>query len=276
MSRKMQLQEIQSALLNVMVEFDKFCRDNNLQYYLIGGSLLGAVRHKGFIPWDDDMDVGMIRSEYERFLELASSKKLSYELKNYRCNNRCDYVITRLYIDGTFIDNPIIRDTKLDKRLYFDIFPLDFIPEDAFVAQQHEKRVLKKKKLLSYVDFREYGNGPIARIGKKVLSLTLSPFRQAILHSLEDEMTKVRKSSRICSLASQYSYQKQNFPYDVYGAPKEYEFCGYRFYGPSKSDAYLTQLYGGDYMDLPPVEKRRKGWDIYEDEGVYKKHSQND
>ena len=84
---------------------------------------------------------------------------------------------------------------------------------------------------------------------------------------------RVNKSNRICSLASQYSYKKQNFPYDVYGVPLEYEFCGHKFYGPSKADIYLKQLYGSDYMELPPLEKRRKGWDIYEVECIQEGNS---
>lgn len=266
MKRKLNTKEVQKLLLNVMIEFDQYCREHNLRYYLIGGSLLGAVRHKGFIPWDDDMDVGMLRPDYMSFLDYASSKPLSYELKNYRNSKLCDYVITRLYINGTEIDNPIIRHTKLEKRLYFDIFPLDYIPDNVEDEKKQEKRILKKKKLLSYVDYRDYHNGIVARLTKRLLSLLLSRFRNQIILSLETEMMRTKESSRVCSLASQYSYQKQNFSYKIYGDPIEYEFCGYMFLGPSDADSYLSQLYGKDYMDIPPVEKRRKGWDIYQNE----------
>ena len=170
MIRKLNLEEIQRALLDVMIIFDSYCRAHSLKYYLIGGSLLGAVRHKGFIPWDDDMDVGMERKEYERFLEFAKKEPLSCELKNYRCDNHCDYVITRLYIDKTRIDNPIITHTLLDKRLYFDIFPLDYIPDSPDDVAMHSKSVMKKKKLLSYVDLRNYNNNLLILCVKKMLS----------------------------------------------------------------------------------------------------------
>ena len=127
-----------------------------------------------------------------------------------------------------------------------------------------EKRILKRKKLLSYVDFRDYQNGIFVRLIKRLLSSFLAQFRNKIIQSLETAMMQTKVSGRVCSLASQYSYQKQNFPYGIYGDPVEYEFCGYKFFGPADAKSYLTQLYGKDYMEIPPVEKRRKGWDIYE------------
>lgn len=70
--RKLDINEVHQLLLEVMVEFHNFCEAHNIKYYMIGGTLLGAVRHKGFIPWDDDMDVGMLREDYEKFLAVAN------------------------------------------------------------------------------------------------------------------------------------------------------------------------------------------------------------
>ena len=263
MNRLLSTEEVQNKLLNVMIEFDKFCRNKNLRYYLIGGSLLGAVRHGGFIPWDDDMDVGMLRDDYERFLTLLNDFSIQCDIRNFRNCKYCDYVITRIYINNTLIDNEFVADTKLDKRLYLDIFPLDYVPDDNRLANKQETNILRKKKLIGYLDPKNYNNGKVVVAIKKIMSFGLKPFRQHILCNLEREMTKYSKTNHVCSLASQYSYKKQYFPFDVYGNPKEYDFCGYKFLGPANSDYYLTQLYGNDYMELPPVEKRRKGWNVY-------------
>ena len=161
------------------------------------------------------------------------------------------------------IDNEFLSTTKLDKRLFFDIFPLDYVPDDFPLACKHEKRINKKKNRIGYIDPKNYKNNQLEMTAKKVISFVLTPFRYHIISDLEREMTKYSKTNHICSLASQYSYKKQYFSYDVYGEPKEYLFCNHMFFGPAKPVEYLTQLYGEDYMVVPPPEKRRKGWDIY-------------
>ena len=263
MNKLLNTLEVQNLLLDVMIDFDQFCRENNLPYYLIGGSLLGAVRHQGFIPWDDDMDVGMIRDDYERFLSLIDQNPLDYEIKNFRNSKYCDYVITRIYIDNTFIDNKKVLNKKLDSRLYFDIFPLDYVPDELEEAKNHAQKIMRQKKYLSYVDAKNFNNKAFVVFVKRVFAFFLSPFRHLIIQKLENEMRKFQNTKHLCSLASQYSYKKQYFSSDIYGKPKEYEFCNHRFLGPEKPVEYLSQLYGNDYMDLPPVEKRRSGWDIY-------------
>lgn len=264
--RKLELQELQGILLNVMVDFDAFCRKHHLVYYMIGGTALGAQRHEGFIPWDDDIDVGMPREDYERLLRLNEKIEGMYELSNYRNSHNCDYVLTRIYIPGTQIDNPIVRKTKLDKRLYFDIFPLDNIPADNAKRRKQKKDIIRLKRLLNYVDYREYNDNIMKRLVRYGLSCALMPFRNLILCSLEREMQHYNNEGYLCSLASQYSYEKQAFNKAVYGIPQEYKFQGYSFWGPAKMEEYLSQLYGSDYMELPPVEKRRKGHDVYVDD----------
>ena len=266
MNRVLSIEEVQNLLLSVMIEFDCFCRKHELKYYMIGGSLLGAVRHAGFIPWDDDMDVGMMREEYEKFLLIKDEFTKEYDIINYRCceSHNCDYVITRIYINNTMIDNAYLTKAKLDKRLYFDIFPLDCAPDDNNLASIHKEKILKMKKTVGYLDPKNYNNTRLEMTMKAILSFVLNPFRCRILARLEHEMIKYRNTNHICSLASQYSYEKQYFTYDVYGEPKEYSFCNHMFMGPAKPEKYLSQLYGEDYMELPPVEKRRKGWDVYE------------
>ena len=262
--RLLSLKEVQNLLLEVMVTVDTFCRQHSINYYMIGGTILGAVRHKGFIPWDDDIDIGMLREDYERFLVLAKDYQWEYELKNYRSAKNCDYVITRLFIPNTYIDNPALSKTKIDKRLYFDIFPLDYASGDLKHQMKQSKRLVKLKKTVAYIDVKANSKNSKTEIFiKKVLSFILSPFRQIVLSTLENTMSKYKTGNYVCSMASQYSYERQTFKKSVYGEPKEYEFEGHSFMGPDKSHEYLSQLYGNDYLELPPVEKRRKGCDIY-------------
>ena len=262
--RLLTLKEVQNLLLEVMIEVDGFCKQKNIKYYMLGGTLLGAVRHKGFIPWDDDIDIGMLRGDYERFLQSATEKQWKYELVNYRLKKNCDYVITRLYIPDTYIDNPEIEKTKLDKRLYFDIFPLDYMPKEPKTQKKQARKLLNLKREIAYADVRiRKNNSKFDVILKKILAHVISPFRQALLFKLEKTMQTYPPCGYVCSMASQYSYEKQSFEELIYGKPVPYIFEGYTFAGPAKCHEYLTQLYGADYMELPPVEKRRKGYDIY-------------
>ena len=101
---------------------------------------------------------------------------------------------------------------------------------------------------------------------RKTISVILSPFRMSILKRIEKHMMKFTETNYICSMASQYDYRKQLFAKEIYGVPKEYLFEGHYFYGPEYAHEYLSQLFGEDYMQLPPLSKRRKGFDIYLEE----------
>ena len=261
--KKLQIKETQALLLSVMVEFDAFCRKHGLQYYMLGGTMLGAVRHKGFIPWDDDIDVGLVRSDYERLLTMSDELKKLYDIGNYRTSDRCDFVITRLYINNTVIDNPHYRKSQMDKRLYFDIFPLDYVPANQDERISQAKKLKKIKKISELIEYKEYSNNPIKRLGRRFISGILFPISKMILHNMEKCMSKYSETDSICSMASQYSYERQLFPKDVYGIPTEYDFEGFRFWGPEKADAYLSQLFGEDYMEMPSEEKRRPMQNIY-------------
>ena len=101
--RKINTQQVQEILLQLMSEFHNFCITHNIKYYMIGGTLLGAVRHKGFIPWDDDIDVGMLRQDYEKFLALSSKFSKNYIISNYKTNKHANFPLTRIYVPGTYI-----------------------------------------------------------------------------------------------------------------------------------------------------------------------------
>ena len=263
--RLISIDDVQYFQLELMKKLHAFLGANNIRYYLIAGSALGAVRHSGFIPWDDDIDIGMFREDYERFIQLSSSFDGGYDIVNYRNAENCDFGLTRIYFPNTYIDDSAISNTKLDKRLYFDAFPLDNVPDSEDERISYEKKIRQKKILLSRVDVRDYNSKKYALVVKRVYSLVLTPFRQSILRSFDMLMRKYENTDTrfVCSLCSQYSFKKQVMPREVYGEPTLHTFEDVEFYVPEKIDDYLTTLYGADYMKVPPVEKRRKGHDIY-------------
>lgn len=257
--------EVQKMQLELMKRLHAFLQSNDIKYYLIAGSALGAVRHQGFIPWDDDIDIGMFRSDYEKFLSVADEFSSEYEIANYRNANNCDFGLTRFYFPNTYIEDLSITQTKLDKRLYFDVFPLDNVPDCPEELKRYEKSVRKKKKQIAKIDVRDFNNKWYVLLVKKMFSCILVPFRQRILRSFDRLMRKYEKEDTlsVCSLCSQYSFKKQVMKKDIYGTPVLHEFADAMFFVPEKIEEYLTILYGADYMQIPPVEKRRKGYNIY-------------
>lgn len=261
----LKIEEVQALLLDLMKDVHDFLTKNCLQYYLLGGSALGAVRHGGFIPWDDDIDIGMTRENYDAFLKIANQFNSKYEVVNYQKTPYCDYGLTRIYIPDTYIHNPSIEKTKLDKRLYFDIFPLDNVPDDVSELKEYEKKIVKFKRKILLLDARRYNNSYGKYLVKKVIAMGLSPFRRNTLSSFDKLLKKYEhcETARICSLCSQYSFKKQVMMKEIYGTPVLHRFEDTEFFLPEKVDLYLTTLFGSNYMEIPPIEKRRKGFDIY-------------
>ncbi len=263
--RLLDITEVQALQLELMKKVHSFMEENHIKYYLIAGSALGAVRHKGFIPWDDDIDIGLFREDYEKFISLADSFDKSYDVVNYKNRNNCDYALTRIYFPNTYIDLPSVEKTGLDKRLYFDVFPLDNVPDDKGELTKYEKVIVKKKTLIQRIDARNDKSSKLQIMVKKIISLVLIPWRNCIIASFDKLARKYygEETKNVCSLSSQYSFKKQVIPKEVYGVPTLHVFDTEKFYVPEKTHEYLTILYGSNYNEVPPVEKRRKGHDIY-------------
>ena len=263
------IQEVQAKQLELMKKLHTFLVSNHIQYYFIGGSALGAVRHNDFIPWDDDIDIGMFRSHYENFLSICQNFDPNYDIVNFHNAKNCDNCLTRIYFPNTYIDATPIKNTQLDSRLYFDIFPIDNVPDDDAERLVYEKQIKKKKNLISKIDARNYHNSAFVFFLKKAISVCLTPFRSAILKSTDTLMKKYMNENTIyvCSLNSQYSFKKQVMLRTIYGTPKLHVFADSAFFIPENVDEYLTILFGDDYMQIPPENKRRKGYDIYELDG---------
>lgn len=259
------IKEVQALQLELMKKLHAFLKEQEIPYYLLAGSALGAVRHGGFIPWDDDIDIGMFRADYERFLSVCDGFDQGYDIVNFHNAKNCDNCLTRIYFPNTYIEVHSTKGTVLDTRLYFDIFPLDNVPDDDAERRTFEKKIVKKKRTIALIDVRNYQNSKKALLAKKVISACLRPARGRILKKTDALMRKYSKceTSLVCSLSSQYSFAKQVMPKSVYGTPTLHAFADTEFYVPEQLNTYLSTLYGKDYMQVPPENKRRKGHDIY-------------
>lgn len=265
-----ELKKISCIQLEMMDEVHRFCEENNITYYMIGGTLLGAVRHKGFIPWDLDIDIAMPRDDYERFKNIYTKTKqlngryeyLDYEsFQNYmRPHALISHRGTRI---KTKYDN--VNPCLMELGVYIDIFPLDNAPDDTKEQERHAKQLLSVRKLkgrrlmysYSYKRWRRWVHYIMAAGLSWISVRKINEYQQALMQKYAKGNT-----SYICSMASQYAYEKQCMPREIYGEPILLEFEGRYFYAPREYEEYLRRLYG-DYMKLPPIEKRQANLEFY-------------
>lgn len=259
------LRKLQLIELDILKEFIDVCKKLNLRYFLAGGSILGAVRHGGFIPWDDDIDVMMPRKDYEVFLENAQSlMQKKYFLQTYKTDP--EYVIGFAKIrnsETTFIENST-KNLNINHGVYIDIFPIDgFKP----------KRILKKlKNKLVFEIYRIYFAQMYCirnpeRIKIKVMNLINKILKNTVFRkkTLVDLLHKEKK------IATEYDFDESEyaclffdagikpmsciFPHSYFGKGTVKSFEGIDVIVPQDYDGFLKQQYG-NYMELPPEEKR--------------------
>lgn len=254
------MNELQKKLLDMFAWFHNLCVENNLTYYAIGGTALGAVRHKGFIPWDDDIDVGMPREDYEKLLCLSESinknNKFLFEFPN-KINKEYQYPYTKLYDSTTTLIER--KKIKVKRGIFIDIFPIDGIGNTEQEALLNFKKIDSKYNLYS-------ARTCALRKGRawyKNLSITL--FRlipELIWDSYKiieqiDYMSKKNKyeeSEYVANICGAW-HEKEIMKKEWLGKPALHKFEDIEMFCPEKYDLYLTKLYG-NYMQLPPVEKR--------------------
>lgn len=252
--------EIKDIELNILLEFQKTCHQLHITFYLSGGTLLGAVRHKGFIPWDDDIDVCMSRPDYQKLLHISRRKKIFpdfLQLIGYE-NGLSPYPFMKLIDTRTRIDQKYLEENS-SSSLWIDIFPVDGLPDNEKKIKEIYRRGDFYRKVLTLNFANPYE-------GKTSFKRTFKRFviPVAKLYGIR------RANQNLIKLAHKYSFKNSKkvgaVTWGLYGlgeaVPKEeflkstdVSFEGYTFQTMSCWDKYLTGLYG-NYMELPPKEKR--------------------
>lgn len=264
----------QKVILNMMKWFHNFCETHNLHYFLIGGTLLGAVRHNGFIPWDDDADVGMPRGDYEKFIDLTKSINTPYCVESPKnCKSDYQWPFAKVYDPNTtLIENSNI---KCVRGVWMDIFPIDGTLNGG-------RRIFKysiSRALLNVLALKKIAVKTDRAPWKKVVIALFKPLSNCIstlwLIKLIDNFCAESDFSESEYMADMVwgSGWKCHTPKYFWDNPKLYKFEDSFFFGIADSDKYLTQLYG-NYRELPSVENRvnhdvlyvdlMHGWDSFE------------
>ncbi|MCH5239636.1 MAG: LicD family protein [Muribaculaceae bacterium] len=237
-------EEKKRIILDIMIDIDDFCRAHNLPYVISSGTLLGAVRHGGFIPWDDDADMFMLREDFDRFISLYKNRKyhLLYNADSEEESFRLGFV--KVCEPNTYM----IRDnSKFRHGVYVDIFPLDYVPEDEKERNNYMGKLIR------------YQHGLRHRQKKDFLSVLTSYF-----HSVDWWWEKVDKTirssnyndSRLVAHIVGSRNKKTVFDRNWLKNLKEIDFEGRKFLTFADTHSYLTMVYG-DYMTPPPENQRR-------------------
>ncbi len=251
--------EVQGKLLDMLVWFDRYCTENHLRYYAVGGTMLGAARHEGFIPWDDDADVGMPRKDYERLARLMGSENHDgYILETeYSEDPGFCYPFAKLYDTSTTLIEHV--STGLKRGLFLDIFPLDGLGN----AERPDLRWFRKIKHRNQFFLARVCAVRKGRSFLKNLAVVLAkvlPDRLAENRALRIRISEMcrkydfDRSEWAGSLLGNW-WEKEIMPRKTFGEPKEYRFEGHRIFGVENAEEYLTAIYG-DWRTLPPEDKR--------------------
>lgn len=256
--------ELKNMLIEMMEYFHEFCCKNNLKYYALGGTMLGAARHNGFIPWDDDIDIGMPRKDYEKLALLMEKNKEEKYIFETPLTKEGDYYygFSKLYDTRT----TLIENTKykIKRGIYIDIFPLDGVGNTLEESKTFSERIYKLDNLLMLktAGFRK-GRSLYKNIGIFIFRfIPINP--KNILHKLVKKCSEkdFDKYSWVGNLMGAWRF-KEVMPKNYIGKPKLYKFEGIEIFGVENADAYLTSLYG-NWRELPPEEKRVTHHDFIE------------
>ena len=244
--------EIRKIQLSILEDIDKFCKKNHIQYFIGYGTMLGAVRHGGYIPWDDDIDICMSRDQYEKFINTFSSSSLSV----IRDSSLLYYPFAKVVNNNTYVK---MMDTKSNYGLWVDIFPLDKIPRNKITRKIFlQKCVVLRSLLLSgLTDFSTPSKVKHIKV-KKFLAFIAKCFGLQRISIRYNKLVKryTDIESDIVSVLSTPYILKEIIHIKSISNLTRYKFEHLDISGLKDYDSYLKTLYG-DYMKIPPLEKRR-------------------
>ncbi len=259
----MTLCEIKQCSIGVLDYIDEICKNNNLVYFLSGGTLLGAVRHQGFIPWDDDIDIMMPRHDYEQLFKIWP-KDSSYEILNFRNHKYFPYAYSKVY------DKRTVKYEKNRRRVQMggidvDVFPIDNLPDEKKETERyfHQIEQISRKLFLHIQPFHGMHNRRDIKDNLRTFYLRMDEYLgHSSIRKYTLQFDKLARKydddgTSYCGVTalSHYGPRERN-PKSIFSSAIPVTFEGKQYPAPVGYKQYLAQLYGDNYMQLPPMEMR--------------------
>lgn len=247
------LRKAQIRLLEILIEFDRICKKHDIQYFLSGGTCLGAVRHGGFIPWDDDIDIDIWHTDYAKLIKILPNELSS---NYFMQTDKTDPSFYRKYMRIVDKNSEVIyQDNRSRDKFKYPGLWLDILPLDKTISYK-----VKKNVDYYYVGSLAHLNAPMNDKFKKYFSFVIYPVSLLLIKNINAISKVAAPQDKICHLfgtgITPKLKRKNCFPV------KSMVFEGFEFLGPAKPHEYLMDLYGENYMAIPPKNKRQVHADI--------------
>jgi len=237
--KEITLDEAKKIMLDILIQFDKVCKENNLTYWLTAGTLLGAIRHKGYIPWDDDIDIAMPRKDYEKLIELNFPQELF--LQNKYTDKKFNHYWSKLrYQNSLYIEHDELnKKIEYHQGIFIDIFPMNCINKNIISFYS---------KLQFFINIISSQN----RFYNKIFGSVIKTYSIKFLNLFNHENNDICIESIDTADTNIKAVPKQEiFPLE------QGIFEGHKFPIPKNSKYYLRVFYGNSFMELPPEDARK-------------------
>ena len=267
------IKEVQKTELEILLEFDRICKKHNINYQLFAGTLIGAVRHKGFIPWDDDIDVNMLRSEYNKFLAVVEDELSSdYFFQTVQTDINYMNKFAKIRKNNTVFKERLVKHLDMHHGVYIDIFAFDNI-------EPHSLRGKTQISLLRTIDsFMKYRNKNRYQKMEPGFDRNIAKLKYRFINGIP--LTKLEIENKVLKIMNKFNDKDTEYVGDLANPSKSvmkqfkvkrsslensipWEFEGHMFPIPKAYDQVLLRAYG-DYMQLPPKEAQFSHHDIVE------------
>lgn len=256
-----ELADLKAKELDILVKFDRMCKENNLRYFITAGTLLGAVRHKGFIPWDDDIDVVMLRKDFNR-LNRVCSKALpeGLFLQDKKNDKGYPFHFDKIRLDNTEVVDPFLEGVNMHKGIYIDVFPVDKCPGNNKLAQFMFKWVSTTSYALIAKQDKDFDFDYTKKSARMLYHFMIKMPRGFVI-AMRDFVVGIFNvfcsGKKLCTVSGAHGFPRETYKSEWFEEKIMLPFESGEYPAPKGYDSLLTNMYG-DYMK-PPEENEKNG-----------------